>query len=347
MTSVRGTYRITRLLLLWILFVIASPGYGQLVWTNWDNGQSIGSFFGVAGTSTETVAVGIDGRISTRNNSTGIWTIQTFTGNPDFRDVIYANGQYVTVREAGGIMTSPDGLTWASRTSGTANDLRSLLWDGSRYLAVGQNGTILTSSNGVAWTSQNSGSSTFFNSISYSGSQYVAVGGFGIRISSNGVSWSAPTSQPLSISFEASTWDGSKFIIGGLGFGSTATLYSSTNGQSWTVFNSTIKDNIESAISLGADSYIVGAINGSGRSFVSVTANGTPLSNTFTSTNSSVYLNDITYNGKYLISVGFNNSVYAAQVIPEPSSCALIIVGLGGILLALRGRRALKHHRLE
>jgi hypothetical protein len=268
-----------------VLIGSALPSYGQLVWTNWNNGQSIGSFFGVAGTSTETVAVGIDGRISTRNNSMGIWTIQTFTGNPDFRDVIYANGQYVTVREAGGIMKSPDGLTWTSQTSGTTNDLRALLWDGSKYLAAGQNGTILTSSNGSKWTTQNSGSSTFFNSISYSGSQYVAVGGYGIRISSNGVSWSAPTTQPSSISFEASTWNGSQFIIGGLGFGNSATLYGSTNGQTWTLLNSTLKDNVESAISLGANSYIVGAFNGSGRSFVNLMTNGNTLFNTFTSTN--------------------------------------------------------------
>jgi hypothetical protein len=315
----------------------ASPSYGQLVWTNWNNGQSIGSFFGVAGTSTETVAVGIDGRISTRNNSTGIWTIQTFTGDPDFRDVIYANGQYVTVREAGGIMTSPNGLTWTSRTSGTANDLRALLWDGSKYLAAGQNGTILTSSNGVAWNTQNSGSSTFFNSISYSGSQYVAVGGYGIRISSDGISWSAPTTQPSSISFEASTWNGSQFIIGGLGFGRSETLYGSTNGQSWTLLNSTLKENVESAISLGADSYIVGAFNGSGRSFVNVTTNGTTLFNTFTSTDSGIYLNDIMYNGKYLITAGFNHSIQAAQIVPEPSTYTLF--GLGALALVIAYRR--------
>lgn len=43
---------------------------GNQTWTNWNNGQSIGSFFAVAGTAKETVAVGIDGLIATRNNST-------------------------------------------------------------------------------------------------------------------------------------------------------------------------------------------------------------------------------------------------------------------------------------
>ncbi len=53
-------------------------------WVNWNNGQKIGSFFAVAGTPRETVAVGIDGLIATRNNATGVWTTQTFIGDPIF-----------------------------------------------------------------------------------------------------------------------------------------------------------------------------------------------------------------------------------------------------------------------
>src|SRR6266404_5312667 len=110
-------------------------------WTNWNNRQSIGSFYAVAGTAKETVAVGIDGRIATRNNTTGIWTTQTFTNapdfqamvhairhaknpfagdpDPDFRAIVYAKNQYVVVRETGCIMTSPDGLKWTRRASVT------------------------------------------------------------------------------------------------------------------------------------------------------------------------------------------------------------------------------------
>ena len=307
----------------------SSRSFGQLTWTNWNNDQTIGSFFGVAGTATETVAVGIDGRVSTRNNSTGAWTIQTFTGNPDFRDVIYANGQYVTVREGGSIMTSPDGLAWTSRTSPTTNDLRALVWDGHQYLAAGQNGTILTSPDAITWTTRSSGVTTFFNSLSYSGSRYVAVGGFGIRVSTDGISWSAPTSQPSSISFEASTWSGSQFIIGGLGFGSTATLYGSVDGLTWSLLNSTIKDNVESAITVAGTSYIAGSINGGGTSFVDQSTNSTSWSSVYPSQSSSEFFNDVTYNGQYLIAAGFNHNVWAAQVVPEPSSVTLLLFGGG------------------
>jgi hypothetical protein len=261
------TSRLHPLLILLLFFFYQGACYSQ-TWTNWNNGQSIGSFFAVAASPAATVGVGIDGRISTRNNQTGVWTIQTFTGDPDFRDVLYANGQFVTVREAGGIMTSPDGLTWTPTVSGTTNDLRAIIWDGSKYVVAGQNGTILTSPDGVTWTSRSSGSSTFFNSLSYSGSRYVAAGGYGIRISNDAITWSAPTSAPGSISFEACTWTGSSFIAGGLGFGNTATIYSSSDGASWTLQNSTIRDNIESAASVSGAAYITGAINGTGNGFV-------------------------------------------------------------------------------
>ena len=52
-------------------------------WANWNNGQSIGSFYAVAGTAKETVAVGIDGLIATRNNTTGVWITKTVTNSPD------------------------------------------------------------------------------------------------------------------------------------------------------------------------------------------------------------------------------------------------------------------------
>jgi hypothetical protein len=110
---------------------------GAANWTNWNNGQSLGSFYAVAGTAKETVAVGIDGRIATRNNTTGVWHIQTFTGDPDFRAIVYANNQYVVVREAGYIMTSKDGLKWKSRKSPTKENLWDCSGTGINTLPVG------------------------------------------------------------------------------------------------------------------------------------------------------------------------------------------------------------------
>ncbi len=136
--------KIQKCLILAIILGTSSLIADAADWTNWNNGQSIGSFYAVAGTAKETVAVGIDGRIATRNNTTGIWTTQTFTNapdfqamvrairhaknpfagdpDPDFRAIVYAKSQYVVVREMGHIMTSPDGLKWTRRTSVTTRN---------------------------------------------------------------------------------------------------------------------------------------------------------------------------------------------------------------------------------
>lgn len=154
------------------VLVIQAICHGQ-TWTDWNNGQSIGSFYGVAISPTATVAVGTNqtplpgalGRISTKNHQTGEWTLLTLNDAYAFRDVMYANGQFVAIRDGGKIMTSPDGLTWTSRSSGTTSSLRTIIWDGSQYVVGGQNGTILTSPNGVTWTWRNSGSSIYFTAL--------------------------------------------------------------------------------------------------------------------------------------------------------------------------------------
>ena len=213
-----------------------------LAWTNWNTGQSIGSFYAVAGTVTETVAVGIDGRIATRNNRTGVWTIQTFTGDPDFRAIVYANGQYVVVREQGSIMTSPDGITWTSRASPTTNSLLGLFWDGHQYLAGGDRGTILASPDGITWTNRVSGSDINFYSFSYSGSRYVAVGNDGICISTNSVTWTIPATRwaTAKIPFTACTWTGTEFLACGLGLDKFPTIYTCPDGNSWIPRDATV-----------------------------------------------------------------------------------------------------------
>ena len=285
-------------------------------WANWGQDQTIGSFFGVASSGTTTVAVGIDGRIATRNNQTGNWTVQTFAGDPDFRAVLYAAGQFMTVRERGEIRTSVDGINWTARTSGTTNDLRAIIHDGNKFVVAGQNGTILTSSNGVSWTARNSGTTTFFNSLSFSGSRYVAVGGFGIRWSLDGITWVAPSSPPPSISFEASTWTGSRFIAGGLGFGSTATLYGSADGSSWSLLNSQVKGNVESAVTIGSDIYIAGD-----NAFVMRSQdNGQTWTNIYTDATGSEYFMALAYDTQNLIAAGFNHNVWARPLagVPDP-----------------------------
>lgn len=319
-----------RLLSAGVLFLLnLSQIWSASSWVNINNNQSIGSFFGIAGTATETVAVGIDGRISTRNNLTGNWTVQTFTGNPDFRDVIYANGGYLTVREGGEIRTSSNGLSWNLQTSGVTADLRAILWDGANFLVGGQNGTILRSSDGVNWQ-QVSNSGPFINALAFSGSRYIAAGGFGLKVSSDGITWRNPNTPPSSYSWEAATWTGAKFYIGGL-FGSG--VWESADGDTWVKSSDgNFSWNIESMITVGDRTWMVGD-----NTYVFSKKNNENWIEEYLVKNGGELFMDVSYSGNDLLVAGFNHNVFTT-VIPEPSSLTLLIAG-GAVLVASRQKR--------
>ena len=56
---------------------------------------------------------------------------------------------FVAVGDNGTILTSSDGTTWTSRTSGTTEKLRGGAYGNSTLVVVGASGTILTSSDGT------------------------------------------------------------------------------------------------------------------------------------------------------------------------------------------------------
>jgi hypothetical protein len=323
---------IRRFLILATMVNCSSLTAGAANWTNWNNGQSIGSFYAVAGTAKETVAVGIDGLIATRNNASGIWTTQVFGSSldfntivhsilqlmmpnscdPDFRAIVYAKNQYVVVRESGLIMTSPDGLKWTSRTSTTKNNLLGLFWDGHQYLAGGDQGTILSSPDGIKWTSRDSGCQVKFYSFSCCGTRYVAVGNDGIRISSNSVAWTEPASAPTSVPFTASTWTGTEFLACGLGLNKKPTIYTSPDGDVWTLRDTTVKESLRAAITIDGTVYIAGdsVVKES-------TDGGTTWTDTFTNFGGNKLFMGLAYNGHSLIAAGFNHNVFSA---PPPTS---------------------------
>ena len=210
-------------------------------------------------------------------------------------------------------MTSPDGLKWTRRASLTKNNLMGLFWDGRQYLAGGDQGTILSSPDGIKWTSRNSGCQVNFYSFSYSGKRYVAVGNDGIRISSDSVTWTTPATAPTSVPFTACTWTGAEFLACGLGLDRNPTIYTSPDGDVWTLRDSTVTESLRAATTINGTIYIAGdsvikkSIDG-----------GTTWTDTYTNTGGNKLFMGLATKGDSLIAVGFNHNVWAMPISVAP-----------------------------
>jgi hypothetical protein len=89
-------------------------------------------------------------------------------------------------------LAQAQGTSWTLRNPLPTNEfLQAVAWSGTQLAAVGQNGAVLTSPNGVAWTVRSSGTTLAMTGVVWTGSQFVAVGdGGSIRTSTDGVAWS-------------------------------------------------------------------------------------------------------------------------------------------------------------
>jgi hypothetical protein len=106
------------------------------------------------------------------------WTT-SHPGRPRLFDIAWSGTQFAAVGALGTILTSPDGITWTTRISGTNSPLIGITWSGTQFAAVGVNGTILTSPDGITWIIRASGTNSSLFGIAWSGTQFAAVGAAG------------------------------------------------------------------------------------------------------------------------------------------------------------------------
>ena len=84
---------------------------------------------------------------------------------------------YIAVGDQGALLSSPDGATWTTRTSGTTVALNDIAHGDGRYVAVGQAGKILVSEDGVLWDPADSPSSRDLFAVVHHIDRFYAVGG--------------------------------------------------------------------------------------------------------------------------------------------------------------------------
>jgi hypothetical protein len=175
--------------------------------------------------------------------STITWTQRAGTGST-FNSIAY-NGTnlYVAVGDAGVLYSSPDALTWTSRTSGFgANGIYQVAYGNALWVAVGVNGTLTTSTDGITWTARTSNMSTntIFDVI-YANSIWVAVGNGGgatntggITYSTDGITWTRKNQTPtIGVTYYTVVYNGTNFIVGA-NYATNNFLYASTPSGTWT-----------------------------------------------------------------------------------------------------------------
>jgi hypothetical protein len=159
------------------------------------------------------------------------WTLRNLGSS--LYGVTYGNGLFVVVGNDDAILTSPDGVTWTARTSGTTTYLKGVTYGNGLFVAVGSYGAILTSPDGVTWTRQASGTSNDLYGVAYGNGRFVAVGGGGaILTSPDGVNWTRQT--PLTGNWLGSVTYGNGLFVAVGGSHDSGAIFTSPDGVTWT-----------------------------------------------------------------------------------------------------------------
>jgi hypothetical protein len=153
--------------------------------------------------------------------------------------VIYANGLYTAVGKKGTVLTSPDGVSWTSRSSGVSQYIEHVIWANNRYVAVGEKGLMITSPDSINWTVIPPVTPADIEDIAYGNGTFVGVGGYfdfygavtTVITSTNGTDWQSQ----FSVAFFGTrargvAFGGGKFVL----VGNDGLSAVSSNGVLWT-----------------------------------------------------------------------------------------------------------------
>lgn len=153
----------------------------------------------------------------------------------------------VVVSNATGSVTSGEAALTLGNTSvwswrhplPTGDSLRNVAYGAGRYVALAHSGTIVTSPDGVSWTVARTFSGIPFEDLTFGGGKFVAVAATGVvATSADGLSWSfgninPPNATPAYGAFVV-FHDGTRFVLTAGVPGAPVTIFTSTDGVSWT-----------------------------------------------------------------------------------------------------------------
>lgn len=219
---------------------------------------------GFATDGIKTVIVGSAGYISVSlNGGKSFVPNLTRPTTQDLHDVVWCSGLslWIAVGNAGTVLTSPDGATWTSRTSGATADIWRVRYSttvGVVAVANAATNNYLTSTNGTTWNAATLSTAFSPRGIALNGTNILVCGSSGNIGLWNGTSWTfstAGTSILLGAVFTLS-----KYVI----CGSAGALYYSANGTSGWTSGTWTGGNTQSMYSIESNGTIVGACGNQG-----------------------------------------------------------------------------------
>lgn len=205
----------------------------------WTSRTLVTSGSGGTSTPTNSVAYGAGVYVIAYATSNSLYyssNLQSFTATTSAvsscNKVIFANSQFVAVGN-NVLYTSPDGITWTSRTSPTNINYQDVIYANSLYVAFGTTvaGNLATSSDGITWTSRSVGSGNITQVI-YAGGLFVAATTGGVYTSSDGLTWTLRTTGLIAANVVSVGYIGTTYYAGTTANGYYAT---STDGVTWTL----------------------------------------------------------------------------------------------------------------
>jgi len=180
---------------------------------------------------------GSGNRVMTSTNGT-YWTSRTSASNSNWQGIAYADGLFVAVG-SNAVMTSPDGITWTSRTAPNG-EWQAITNCGGLFVATATWGSnyVMTSTNGIDWTVRTPAYAWSHDAVACSASvpRFVSVSQFGRGWSSaDGISnWSIQNPGAIvdirTVAFGAGRFSWLEYST------NTGNRYGaySTNGVNWT-----------------------------------------------------------------------------------------------------------------
>jgi hypothetical protein len=162
------------------------------------------------------------------------WTDRTPAAGTNFRGIAFGAGLFVAVTQNNEIETSPDGVTWTTRTPVGVQPIYAISWSPSLSLfcAVGGTATpeIRTSPDGITWTVRTPAGAVPLRGLTWGNSLFVAVGASHIETSPDGINWTTRT--PAATAGLDVEWSSTLSLFAVVGV--SGNIETSPDGINWT-----------------------------------------------------------------------------------------------------------------